>query len=280
MATIRSMTPADYKAAAALADHAVRHALAGRPLWETEDDVAAEVGAPGHRSFVVAEDENGAVVGVAGYRLLPDGEAELYGPVVSTEGYGVGAWLESRVVNMATQDGASSVSMLVGLDNREGAAWAEWRGYLRDSESPELLITFLYPGELKKAHLAAGAQVRRAVPADLERLDEVFGECFPREHSGPANWLDECWVVEENGRVAGFLRLEPATSWVTYLCVDPALRQRGLGARLLVDVVERWWAEAPRKVGLAVPLDDTTPVTLFRRLGFRREVPVAKWMKR
>lgn len=280
MATIRPMTPADYAAAAAMANEAAAKALVGMPLWETEADVAAEVGAPGDRAFIVAEDENGTVTGVAGYRLAPGGEAELYGPLVTAEGHGVGAWLESRVVNMAWQKGAAAVSMLIGLENRSGAAWAEWRGYLRDTEAPELLFTFLYPGELRHAPQGVDALVRPAVPADMDRLDNLLQECFPQERLGPGAWLHECQVVETGGVVAGFLRLEPATARISHLCVDPALRRRGLGSCLLAETARRFWEGDARRIGLAVPLDETAPVSLFRRMGFRREVSASKWMKR
>lgn len=278
MATIRSLTRADLPVIVPLADEAARRALIGRPMWETEADAAAELDTP-RRTFMVAVDETGAVVGMAGYRLRSTGEAELYGPLVAVEGLGTGAWLESRVTSMAAQQGATSFSMLIGIGNKEGQAWAEWRGYLRDSEAPELLHTWLYPGELRAAE-RGGELVRRATAADLERIDWLVQEDFAARRTQPATWLENAWVVEADGQVAGCLRLDPAAAWVDYLCVDSACRRRGLGTLLLTDVIRRFWADTPRKVGLAVPLDDTAPVSLFRRIGFRREVPVARWVKR
>lgn len=278
MATIRSLTRADLPVIVPLADEAARRALIGRPMWETEADAAAELNTP-KRTFVVAVDETGTVVGMAGYRLRSTGEAELYGPLVAAEGLGTGAWLESRVTSMAAQDGATSFSMLIGIGNKEGQAWAEWRGYLCDTEAPELLHTWLYPGELREAATGDGL-VRRAAADDLEHIDWLVQEEFAHRRTQPATWLENAWVVEAGGQVAGCLRLDPAAAWVDYLCVDPAFRRRGLGTRLLTDVIRRFWETAPRKVGLAVPLDDTAPVALFRRLGFRREVPVARWVKR
>ncbi|HLN65618.1 MAG TPA: GNAT family N-acetyltransferase [Symbiobacteriaceae bacterium] len=280
MATIRTITPADYPAVAALADDAARRTLLGRPLWETAADVAAEVESLKNGALIVAESDNGAVAGLAGYRLLPGGEAAVYGPLVAEEGHGVGAWLESRVVAMAEQQGARSFSLLVGTQNQAGNAWAQWRGYQRDTEEPEQLLTWLYPGELTPGRLAEGALVRHANAGDTASVEALFSETFPRELAGPQGWMDQCWVVESAGQVEGFLRLDPSTAWVEYLCVNPSRRRQGLGVSLLVGVVQRFWEHDSRKVGLAVPLDDTAPVSLFRRLGFRREVPVAKWMKR
>jgi ribosomal protein S18 acetylase RimI-like enzyme len=278
VATIRSLTRADLPVVVPLADEAARRALIGRPMWETEADAAAELDTP-KRTFVVAVDETGTVTGMAGYRLRSTGEAELYGPLVAVEGLGTGAWIESRVTSMAAQEGATSFSMLIGISNKEGQAWAEWRGYLRDSEAPELLHTWLYPGELRDVTAGEGL-VRRAVAADLERVDCLVQENFAHRRTQPATWLENAWVVEKDGQVAGCLRLDPAAAWVDYLCVDPVWRRRGLSTLLLTEVIRRFWDGAPRKVGLAVPLDDTAPVSLFRRLGFRREVPVARWVKR
>lgn len=280
MATIRTITPADYPAVAALADDAARRTLLGRPLWETAADVAAEVESLRNGAIMIAEADDGTVAGLSGYRLLPGGEAAIYGPLVAAEGHGVGAWLESRVVSMAEQQGARSYSLLVGTNNQAGNAWAQWRGYLRDTEEPEQLLTWLYPGELSPCRLAEGALVRQAHAGDLGRVEALFGEAFPRELAGPQGWLDQCWVIELAGQVEGFLRLDPSTAWMEYLCVNPDRRRQGLGSSLLAGVVRQFWERDSRKVGLAVPLDDTAPVSLFRRLGFRREVPVAKWMKR
>lgn len=275
MATIRPLMPADLPAVVALADAAAAARLVGRPLWETEADAAAEMGAPGHRVFIVAVDDDGAVVGMAGFRLLPDGEAEVYGPLAAAEGHGIGAWLESRLTTLAGLEGAAVLSMLVGLENKSGQAWAEWRGYLRDTEAPELLLAWLYPGELRALSSGAGL-VRRAVPADLLRVEWLVQECLPGRRPGVSRWLDDAWVIEADGEVAGCLRFDPATAMIDNLCVDPARRRRGLGGLLLSEVCRR----ESRKVGVAVPLDDAAPVALVRRLGFRREVPVARWIRR
>ncbi|MDF2630027.1 MAG: hypothetical protein K0R39_3858 [Symbiobacteriaceae bacterium] len=279
MATIRSLTRDDLPVIVPLADDAARRALIGRPMWETEADAAAELGTA-KRTFLAAVDETGTVVGMAGYRLRSTGEAELYGPLVAVEGLGTGAWLESRVTSLAAQEGATSFSMLIGVGNKEGQAWAEWRGYSHDTEAPILLHTWLYPGEMRDVASPGEGLVRRAGTADLERIDWLVQENFEHHRTQPATWLENAWVLAVAGQVVGCLRLDPAAAWVDYLCVDPAWRRQGLGTRLLTEVVRRFWDEAPRKVGLAVPLDDTAPVALFRRLGFRREVPVARWVKR
>jgi GNAT superfamily N-acetyltransferase len=283
MAHIRPMIPADYPVAAALADDAIRRGLVGRPSWESEDDVAAELATQGPSAFIAALRDDGTVVGLAGYRLKADGEAELFGPLVQEEGHGIGAWLSSRIEALARQRGATAYSMLIGLRNGSGAAWAQWRGYQPNTEHPESVLTWVYPGELKPVNTATQGQIRPAGPADLERIHTLYQDCFPLWRRSLAEWgqlLTQCHVLTLDEQVAGFLRLDEGTGWVHDLCVDRPLRRRGLGAQLLSGVVEQFWQTRSLKVGLVVPLDSEAPLALFRRMGFRREVAVAKWMKR
>jgi predicted N-acetyltransferase YhbS len=145
MATIRLMTPADYEAVTLLSRDAVSKALVGRPIWDTVESIANAVLELDQAAFIVAVTDEGEVVGLAGYHLLGNGEASLYGPIVSTEGHGIGAWLLGRVEAMASQEGATVFAMLVGVDNQAGAAWAEWNGYVRDTETPNIQIPGLFP---------------------------------------------------------------------------------------------------------------------------------------
>ena len=282
MASIRPMTPNDYPAVVAMTREAARKAAVGRPVWETIAEITRELAALSQAEFIVAEDQDGRVTGMAGYALDPFGEAVLYGPLVAVEGHGIGAWLAERIESLARQNGAGYCSMLIGLNNRAGAAWAEWRGYQPASEQPEMLMTWIYPGELRPVRMA-DAIVRPAAAADLARIHELYLDAFPTGRIEAKTWAhlqDDCMVVEQDGRVHGFLRLNKATAWIDHLSVDQAMRRRGLGARLLTGAIEHCWAEHSEKIGLAVPLDNAAPVSLFRQLGFRLEISVAKWMKR
>lgn len=283
MAHIRPMIPADYPVAAALADDAIRRGLVGRPSWENEADVARELAVEGKAAFIAALRDDGSVAGLAGYHLTADGEAELFGPLVKEEGHGIGAWLSSRIEALARQQGATTYSMLIGLRNGSGAAWAQWRGYQPDTEHPESILTWVYPGELRPVNTATQGRIRPAEPDDLARIDGLYQDCFPLGRRSRAEWgqlLKQCHVLTLDEQVVGFLRLQAGTGWVHDLCVDRPLRRRGLGARLLSGVIEQFWQTHAVKVGLVVPLDSEAPLALFRRMGFRREVAVAKWMKR
>jgi GNAT superfamily N-acetyltransferase len=283
MAEIRSLTPSDYPAVSALSEFALKRALVGRPVWETAGDVAADLAAVQDGEFIVAVEPEGAILGMAGFALDPGGEAQVYGPLVAEEGNGIGAWLESRIVSLAVQKGAESLSMLIGLNNREGIAWAEWRGYLRDTEYPETLLTFVYPGELNSRPLPDSAVVRRASAKDLDPIYAIYQDSFlyaPLTREAWGARLDGCQVVEVSGEVAGFLHFDEASRSIDHLCIRPGLRRQGLGAGLLSTVLLEFWQRQPIRVGLSVPMDSAGLVTLFRRLGFRREVPLGRWVKR
>ncbi|MFZ5823974.1 MAG: GNAT family N-acetyltransferase [Bacillota bacterium] len=283
MAIIRPMVPGDYPVVAQISNEAANQALVGQPSWETATEVAATAASLRQAEFVVAEEENGRIVGFAGYRLTEDSGALLYGPLVTTGGHGIGAWLATRVESMARHHGARYYSMLIGLKNRSGAAWAEWRGYQLDTEYPETLLAWVYPGELKREQRQEGGTVRRARPEDLDRVEELYRTCYQADtatRSDWAAWLASTWVIEEEGRVEGLLHLDQPTAMIRHLCVEPGARRHGVGAQLVCDAIDAFWKESPSKVGIMLPLDNQTGVSLIRRIGFRREIPIARWMKR
>jgi GNAT superfamily N-acetyltransferase len=283
MAIIRPMVPGDYPVVAQISNEAAAKSLVGSPVWETAAEVNTTVQNLRHAEFIVAEDDDGRVVGFAGYRLTEDGGADLYGPLVIAGGHGIGAWLASRIESMAHHRGATYYRMLIGLTNRQGAAWAEWRGYQLDTEYPETLLAWVYPGELKQAHLFAGGTVRRAQPEDLDRVEDLYRSCYQADtasRSDWAGWLSSTWVIEADGAVHGLLHLDQPTAMIRHLCVEQGSRRQGMGARLVSEAIGSFWRERPSKVGIMLPLDNESGVSLIRRLGFRREIAVARWMKR
>lgn len=284
MATLRPMVPGDYPIAAQMSNEAAASALVGRPTWETAAEVAATLAQRRQAEFIVAEDDEGQVRGLAGYQLTDDGCALLFGPLVARGGQGTGAWLATRIEAMARARGASSYALLIGLQNGQGAAWAEWRGYLRDTEYPEMLLAWVYPGELRRpAPPAGGVTVRPAEPGDLDAVEGLYRECYQVDSATRVDWqgwLASTWVLEEDRQVAGLIQLDEATSTVQHLCISPPARRRGLGAWLSAEAVTAYWQQKPTKVGVMIPLDSHSGVSMIRRLGFRREIPVARWMKR
>lgn len=283
MAIIRPMVPGDYPVVAQISNEAAAQSLVGMPAWETAAEVAAAVTGLRQSEFIVAEDDDGSVVGFAGYTLTDGGGADLYGPLVTRGGHGTGAWLASRIESMAHHRGASYYAMLIGLTNRQGAAWVEWRGYQQDTEYPERLLSWVYPGELKREQLYEGGSVRKARTEDLDRVEELYRICYQADtatRSDWASWLACTWVIEDESHVQGLLHLDAPTAMIRHLCIHPTARRHGMGARLVAEAIESYWKERPAKVGISISLDNQSGVSLIRRLGFRREIAVARWMKR
>ncbi|MFZ5814093.1 MAG: GNAT family N-acetyltransferase [Bacillota bacterium] len=283
MGIIRPMNPGDYPIVAQISNEAAAKALVGMPTWETAAEVAATVASLRHAEFIVAEDDAGRVVGFAGYAPTEDGGAMLFGPLVTVGGHGIGAWLSSRIETMARHHGVTYFAMLIGLTNRQGAAWAEWRGYQLDTEFPETLLCWVYPGELKQEQVYGGGSVRKALPEDLDRVEELYRNCYQADTATRADWagwIPSTWVFEEDGQVLGLLHMDLTTAMIRHLCVEQTARRQGVGARLVVDAIQSFWRERPAKVGIMLSLDNQSGVSLMRRLGFRREIAVARWMKR
>lgn len=283
MAIARPMVPGDYPVVAQISNDAASRALVGMPTWETSAEVAASVASLRQAEFIVAEDDNGRVVGFAGYAMTSEGAAALYGPLVTAAGHGFGAYLSSRIESLARQRGASQYTMLIGLNNRQGSAWAEWRGYQLDTESPETLLCWVYPGELRAEPVQPGSVVRKAQPGDLERVDALYQSCYQPETATTdqwTTWLPSTWVLEEKGELKALLHLHRGTTMIRHLCIAPAAHGVDVAGQLLSEAVQACWTERPAKVGIALPLDNQSFVSLVRRLGFRREIAVARWMKR
>lgn len=90
----------------------------------------------------------------------------------------------------------------------------------------------------------------------------------------------ECHLVAEvDGRLAGYLRLKPATRLpenahvlsVFGLAVDPGARRRGVAAALLSSAEELARSRGARKLSLRVLSTNQSAISLYERLGFRRE---------
>jgi ribosomal protein S18 acetylase RimI-like enzyme len=87
-------------------------------------------------------------------------------------------------------------------------------------------------------------------------------------------------VGEMGGRLvatvmAGF---DGHRGWVNYLAVAPELRGRGIGARLMKVIEEKFTAAGCPKVNLLVRAGNTAVLEFYRRLGYTADeaVPLGK----
>ena len=118
------------------------------------------------------------------------------------------------------------------------------------------------------------ATLRPARPADVEgmaRLVDLYagqGLLLPRSPMDMLRRLDQFLVVEEGGRVQALGSLVPLSrnlAEIRTLAVDPAARGRGLGRRLVTELVRRGQAKGvPRLFCL------TREPGFFASCGFQR----------
>jgi len=119
--------------------------------------------------------------------------------------------------------------------------------------------------------------IRRMLREDLPSVMAIDQRCFPipwSEHAFAAEVhnVSGCYLVAEvEGQLAGYLG-----SWmiadeahVTTLGVDPALRQRGIGERLLAAALREAGQRGVRRISLEVREGNTAACCLYTKYGFQ-----------
>jgi ribosomal protein S18 acetylase RimI-like enzyme len=125
----------------------------------------------------------------------------------------------------------------------------------------------------------------RALREDPDAFAETFEEARDRPLADWASWAaDESRVIVvaiDGERWVGMVAcrlLDEASTWLTALWVDPAVRGAGLGLRL-IDAVAGWARERGRTaVELSVTTNNEAAAVLYARAGFtetgrRRPLP-------
>ena len=114
---------------------------------------------------------------------------------------------------------------------------------------------------------------------DLERLADLEQELFGTEAWSLASWWGELagrprreyLLAEDSEGVAGYAGLDHAgdTSDVMTIATLPRVRGRGLGRRLLEELVARSRAAGAERLLLEVRADNTAARGLYDSAGFR-----------
>lgn len=114
---------------------------------------------------------------------------------------------------------------------------------------------------------------------DLERLADLEQELFGAEAWSLASWWGELagrprreyLVTEDGDGIAGYAGLDHAgdTSDVMTIATLPRVRGRGLGRRLLEELVARSRAAGAERLLLEVRADNTAARGLYDSAGFR-----------
>ncbi|MFI6358267.1 GNAT family N-acetyltransferase [Streptomyces sp. NPDC050743] len=132
------------------------------------------------------------------------------------------------------------------------------------------------------ADVEAVAELRAVVlRADLERLGR-YDEHRVRQRLRDGFAPDHTWVIEVGGVLAGCVALRPANDahWLEHFYLDPSLQGRGIGAAVLLLLLERCDHDGSR-VRLNV-LRGSRAQRLYERHGFgvETEDPVDVFMVR
>jgi ribosomal protein S18 acetylase RimI-like enzyme len=111
-------------------------------------------------------------------------------------------------------------------------------------------------------------------PSVAERVNDPFFTFFT-DDSPPGAHL----VAELDGRLAGYIRVKPASPLrenahvlgIVGLAVAPADRRRGVASALLAAAEQHARDRGARKLSLHVLSTNETAMRLYERLGFQRE---------
>jgi ribosomal protein S18 acetylase RimI-like enzyme len=137
-----------------------------------------------------------------------------------------------------------------------------------------------------------GPSIRRELrPGDLGAILEHHGRQYSREYgvdssfeahvaAGLANAAlrgfpqpgEAIWIVELDGSHAGSIGLTDGgegVGWVRWVLLDPAVRGRGLGRRLLDEVIAAAGESGYERLVLETFSDLRTAAHLYRSRGFR-----------
>lgn len=280
MARVRAMDPADWMEAARLTQEAGARSLIALP-WESAADLERLASVPGV-TLLVAEDEAGQLAGVGGFRLGRRGEAHLWGPVVATEGNGIGAWLMNRMEALAEAEGATAFVLTLALANRPGAAWAAWRGYLRDDEAWTYQLCTRDLRDPRGAP-ASSLSFRPAKISDLPAVIALASTAYPAGYLSEAEWaavLSEVTIAEQGGASAGLLWLRAQTGRIKLLAVDPRMRRQGVGRGLVLKALESAHHLGLVHLEAKVRQENESMLALLRQAGFQRFQSVSSWVKR
>ncbi|MCH8991154.1 MAG: GNAT family N-acetyltransferase [Acidobacteria bacterium] len=97
-----------------------------------------------------------------------------------------------------------------------------------------------------------------------------------RFEAGQRNGVIQDWALV-NGQVVGWALVMPHhafglthSSWLA-LGVHRDFRRQGIGHRLMTGVIEQAWQSGLKRLELEVWADNQPAITLYEKLGFRRE---------
>jgi ribosomal-protein-alanine N-acetyltransferase len=119
------------------------------------------------------------------------------------------------------------------------------------------------------------ARLRPMRTADVDAVMAIEERAYPSPWT-PGIFHDclrvgyDAWVIEEGGELVGYglLSIAAGEAHILNLCVDPVRQARGLGRRLLEQLLRRAARRGTRTVFLEVRPSNTRALHLYRAAGF------------
>ena len=121
--------------------------------------------------------------------------------------------------------------------------------------------------------------VREMLPEDLESVafleKKSFSVPWSREAIADAaeSPLDQIWVLMADGKIAGYcdFRIIAGEGELMRIAVEPSLRGRGFGRKLMEVLTETARKKGVEEITLEVRVSNATAVALYKSFGFRIE---------
>ena len=127
--------------------------------------------------------------------------------------------------------------------------------------------------------------IRKAIPDDAQQISQLVnlgereGQLLPRTLDSIRASIGDWLVVEENNRIIGcgsLLEMGPTLSEVRSLAVAPEYRKHGIGAQIVLALIEE-----ARARGIPTVFALTRAVPFFEKLGFtvtvKEDFPEKVW---
>jgi ribosomal protein S18 acetylase RimI-like enzyme len=135
-------------------------------------------------------------------------------------------------------------------------------------------------------------EIRRELrPGDLDAIVALHARLYPAEHGVDARFVEHvaarveeakaagfpgprerAWLVDSDGELSGSLVLTDegdSTAWLRWVLIEPALRGRGIGRRMVTESVEHARTAGFRLLHLETFSDLRVAAALYRDAGFR-----------
>ncbi len=252
------------------------------PYWETEEELVAEFsrfGIAPEEHMLVAE-AGGEIQGMVGFIRHPDAnEAGMYCPIVkrSARGRGIGGELLRAARDMAQSKlGIQVVAAAIGTRNRAGYSLLTSHSF-RPVRQHFLMRCDAAPSSPRAE--TNDFKLEIATPEDADGILEIYLACgferrSPEDMRGVfSDGRHVHALARHAGHVVAFCEIEthwPRRVWVSYVGVDPKLRDRGLGTALVIWSLKRQFEAGVRTALLMLSPANRSALRAYEKGGFRR----------